>query len=413
MNLSIKKYIPLIVLATVSTVSLLWLIFFKSSDISARLVMETDAMSVVDYYIPQFIRLSDKPVENVKALPESRPGHKSLYGALHIGDHADSLITVVLHQSPDSKSVRLFIDKNNNEDLSDDGNLQQVVKDNYWSWYELVDVRYKGFSAVVPYPVRLYRYSDILPEVLVVFRDGYRRGEVVLEDSVYRFAIFDDDLNGRFNEPETGALIVDLNRDGVLDGSTDSPEYMQLFSPFPAGEHLYRIKKVSVAGDLVVFTRTDSMHSREPLTINDTAPSFRAYDLNGNVVDLDAMTNRVILLDFWATWCKPWKNELSLLQRINRRYQNRGFEIIGISLDYNMDILKEFLETESMPWTQIAYGMGWENPLAELYQINALPARILIDRQGKLRFKNLHGKTLESQVVELLNETNEPKRTIP
>jgi peroxiredoxin len=367
--------------------------------------MESDAMSVVDYYIPRLIRLSSEPGENLTNLPDSLTG-RVLYGTLVMGDHSDSLISIVLQEAYNRNSAFLFVDKNNNEDLSDDGMLQTTPgKGAYWTWSDLVDVQYDGFVNTVPYPVTFYRYRNKLPDMLIAYRDGFRRGEVVIADSSYQIALFDDDLNGKFNERGKTALVVDLDRDGVLDGSSGSDEYFDAFAPVAFGGDVYHVSKISVSGDEMVFSRVDTTFSPdEPLLIDKAAPSFSAYDLDGKVIDLDDFVNKVVLLDFWATWCKPWQSELDVLQRIHNRYHHRGLEIIGVSLDYSMEILQQYLADNNLPWPQIANGLGWETPLVDLYRIDALPARILIDRKGKLRYKNLHGNTLESQIVELLNE---------
>jgi thiol-disulfide isomerase/thioredoxin len=369
--------------------------------------MESDAMSVVDYYIPVRITLKGTPDEHLTRMPNFASDNPR-FGSIVLGNSQDSLYTVAVDESEDAEASRLYVDRNNNEDLTDDGDATwDEEKSTYRSKEALIDLAYEGLVSPVPYPVVFYRYRHRLQDELIAYRNGYRVGQFFVDDSSYKVAIFDDDLNGRFDELDRGALLVDLNGDGSLDGSDDSNEIYALNQPFVLGERVYRVSRISPPGDVVYFTRADTMlYLREDLLAGMNAPSFRAYGIDGTIVDLDDYRGKVVLLDFWATWCKPWQKELPALQNVYRKYQSRGLEIIGMNLDYDLELVKTFLSENDIRWPQIANGRGWDMPLADLFKVSGIPKKLLIDRKGIVRFKDLHSKNLEARVHDLLSESS-------
>jgi peroxiredoxin len=132
--------------------------------------------------------------------------------------------------------------------------------------------------------------------------------------------------------------------------------------------------------------------------------------LQGTEVSTRQLRGSIILVDFWATWCRPCVAELPNVKRVYELYHQDGFEVIGISLDNERQRLEQFIEEKHVPWPQIFYPeqKGWENPLAAKYRINAIPATFLLDRQGYVIANDLRGPQLEAIVMKLLG-----KRLIP
>ena len=140
----VKKYLPLTAVSVVVLTVILWFVLSKPKEYKTQLAMESDAMSIVNYYNPNRIRLQEQPLElNVK-LPEfTFPDPK--FGALVIGNGSDSLITIALDESPGKGESFLFIDRNNNEDLTDDEDYDwDDDKSTYWTKERLVYVNYKN-----------------------------------------------------------------------------------------------------------------------------------------------------------------------------------------------------------------------------------------------------------------------------
>jgi len=142
------------------------------------------------------------------------------------------------------------------------------------------------------------------------------------------------------------------------------------------------------------------LHSHEilgrPLALKFTA-------LDGRSVDVEKMRGKVVLVDFWATWCGPCVGELPHVRDAYEKLHPRGFEIVGISFDQNKEALSSFVEKEHMPWPQFFDGAGWGNQFGREFGINAIPTMWLVDKKGLLRDQEARGG-LEQKVEKLLAE---------
>ena len=106
--------------------------------------------------------------------------------------------------------------------------------------------------------------------------------------------------------------------------------------------------------------------------------------LDGRTVDLSKMNGKVVLIDFWAAWCGPCVRKIPSIKKIYDKFQRRGFEVIGISLDRDRKKLETFVSENNIPWPQFFDGKGWKNRLAKKYGIRCVPTLWLVDKQGNL-----------------------------
>jgi thiol-disulfide isomerase/thioredoxin len=127
--------------------------------------------------------------------------------------------------------------------------------------------------------------------------------------------------------------------------------------------------------------------------------TFTAVD--GRAVNLASLRGKVVLLDFWATWCPPCREEVPNVVAAYNKYHAQGFEVVGISLDEDKNSLTEFTADNGMPWPQFFDGQGWSNALAERFGIRSIPQMWLLDRQGRIITKNGR-RDLDGQVAALL-----------
>ncbi|MDF1823740.1 MAG: TlpA disulfide reductase family protein [Verrucomicrobiales bacterium] len=125
---------------------------------------------------------------------------------------------------------------------------------------------------------------------------------------------------------------------------------------------------------------------------------FAFTDLEGEEIDLSGMRDKVILVDFWATWCGPCLASMPNLQAAHEKYHEKGFEIIGISLDESLPELEAFLEENKIPWPQYFDALGGENEIAQRYGIRQIPATFLVGKGGKIAAANLHGEELSEAI---------------
>jgi peroxiredoxin len=132
---------------------------------------------------------------------------------------------------------------------------------------------------------------------------------------------------------------------------------------------------------------------------NPVAIKFTAVD--GRKVDLSKMKGKVVLIDFWATWCGPCVAEIPNVKKTYAKLHKKGFEIVGISLDSKEDKLTEFVADKGMTWPQHFDGKGWSNTIAKEFGIRSIPAMWLIDTNGNLVDMNAR-HNLEEKVEKLL-----------
>ena len=114
------------------------------------------------------------------------------------------------------------------------------------------------------------------------------------------------------------------------------------------------------------------------------APDFSATDIDGKPISLQQYRGKVVLLDFWAVWNGFCLGEMLRVKKIYDTYKDQGFDIIGVSLDTDGAKLRNYLQENDLPWRQIYSGQERQSPLAQQYDVRSIPARWLIDRDGKL-----------------------------
>jgi len=128
---------------------------------------------------------------------------------------------------------------------------------------------------------------------------------------------------------------------------------------------------------------------------------FNAAD--GSAIDLAQMHGKVVLVDFWATWCGPCMKEVPNVVAAYNKYHGKGFEVIGISLDQNKDTMLKVTAQKGMSWPQYFDGKGWSNEISTALHIRAIPAMWLINKNGVIASTNARGN-LEADIAKLLAE---------
>jgi peroxiredoxin len=154
-----------------------------------------------------------------------------------------------------------------------------------------------------------------------------------------------------------------------------------------------------IIATLVVTFGLYGVMTSKPTPSDPVDLTFTAVD--GSTVDLSNLRGKVVLLDFWATWCPPCRGEVPNVVAAYNKYHSQGFEIVGISLDQDRDTLTQFVAENGMPWPQFFDGQGWNNSLAQRFNIHSIPQMWLLDRKGRIITKD--GRSdLDGQVAALL-----------
>lgn len=137
--------------------------------------------------------------------------------------------------------------------------------------------------------------------------------------------------------------------------------------------------------------------------IGQPAPDFTADDPEGKPVTLSAYARgRIVLVDFWASWCAPCRAENPNVLKAYRQYQSKGFTVLGVSLDDSKEPWIKAIANDQLPWGQVSDLRGWSSGIAAAYGIHAIPMNFLLDRKGRIIAKGLRREELEHQVAACL-----------
>lgn len=148
----------------------------------------------------------------------------------------------------------------------------------------------------------------------------------------------------------------------------------------------------------------DVLKTRESTDIGQQAPNFTVQDVDGKTVSLSDFTGRgYLLLDFWASWCGPCRKENPNVVKAYNEYKDRGFDILAVSLDKTREAWLRGIEQDGLKYHHVSELNFWDSDIARLYGIRAIPANLLLDKDGKIIGKNLRGEDLNNTLRRLFD----------
>jgi peroxiredoxin len=130
-------------------------------------------------------------------------------------------------------------------------------------------------------------------------------------------------------------------------------------------------------------------------------PDFSQPDTSGTLVSLSSFRGKYVLVDFWASWCMPCREESPRLVKAFRTYSGKGFTILGVSLDKSKDSWLKAIRTDKLFWPQVSDLKYWDNEVAKKFDIRFVPQNMLIDPSGKILARNIHGDELDEALSEI------------
>lgn len=217
-----------------------------------------------------------------------------------------------------------------------------------------------------------------------------------------------------------GAPALIKKIEGLLAENPDDPSTAQLavqlagaFEHMPGGEDSARAAYAAF-GPLLAKSSNESIRSMAEnfegvlrrLNLPGNPIEISGTLLSGSPLDPKSLAGKVVLVDFWATWCGPCIAEIPNVLEQYEKYHDKGFEVIGVSLDDDLDALKSFVETKKIPWPILfekPEGAGWRHPLATKYGISGIPTVILVGRDGKVISLDVRGEKLGMQLDKLFS----------
>jgi peroxiredoxin len=325
--------------------------------------------------------------------------------------------------------------------LQADQNNQPFIKDS--TTVKLNNFKFQGISSTPQ--ISYIQVEGVNGYILAILENGYIKADI-FKDSISKSKVYGTKSNDDFlkYKSETKYLVDDMNnisseaQDAIMNGDVgiaielekeynskerevmlyewdfiidNNDSYMSALllevfmienkvnkdSIIDVYENLSNRIKVSDVGKNIA----DLLSQYEnPIEVGEIAPDFTAPSLNGANVTLskELSKNNVTLLDFWAAWCRPCRVENPNLVRLYKSYKNKGFDIIGVSLDRTKEQWEQAVEDDNLLWTQVSNLNFWNDPIARRYSIRSIPQSYLINNKGVVIGKNLRGNDLEESI---------------
>ncbi|MBR8536216.1 AhpC/TSA family protein [Carboxylicivirga sediminis] len=213
--------------------------------------------------------------------------------------------------------------------------------------------------------------------------------ESILEDQRAYFKNFVDE-----NTNNACGLFIAAQMAPSLD-LEELRELIAKFEPAMAG-HIYLTEVKELLEPLEEFEKAQAATAEGAV-----APDFTLKSDKGEEVSLSDFRGKYVLVDFWASWCKPCRMENPNVVKAYNDYNSKGFDVVSVSVDRDLEAWKKAIEEDGLTWTQV--NADEASGVAEIYGIQSIPSTFLLDKEGKIIAKNLRGEALEAKLAELMN----------
>jgi len=367
-----------------------------ATDLTARLSpINESSMARFGVFDPQTALLSaEKPTGVSKA-----PARDELHWArFEFGPASASRTIHVALSESDPTAPAIWIDANSNGDLTDDADQKwQPVKPADASApspaYETFFTLPTDDGPFAGRTVRVFRFTPaeatarkLTPLGIYASMPAGAQGELLIDSRKYAAVLLDRSATADFTYPNgrSSAMLLLLDANG--DSNFGPTERFPIDRAFRLNDAWFEVD--TIKGDGTEFKLKKAASPEEiakrtaPPTTGDVAPAFTGPGLDGKPVNFPAdYKGKLVLVDFWATWCMPCVAELPNVKAVHDKYHDKGLEVLGISFDKpgQADAVRKFAEARKLPWRHVYEGKFWATDIGQKWNIGSIPAAFLID----------------------------------
>lgn len=194
---------------------------------------------------------------------------------------------------------------------------------------------------------------------------------------------------------------TEQNEDALVDLYAVS--YLNVDENYDFIKSVVEQNKLKVAESEYTQEYYDKFTAYSNVAVGALAPEINLNSPDGTPIALSSLKGKVVLLDFWASWCGPCRKENPNVVKLYNQYKSKGFEIYGVSLDRNKEDWVKAIQDDKLTWLHVSDLKFWESEAAALYKVEAIPATFIIGKDGKILAKNLRGEQLAEFLKKMFN----------
>ena len=245
----------------------------------------------------------------------------------------------------------------------------------------------------------------------LIFRDLFRVKELKGEGLNSQFFAFEQDRIKRIKGAKKGEYYAAENELKEKFIANNASNILGLYELFELSKDPDNFSKVNKAfGNLPKSSKSynlysdieDNLTALKSITSGNRAIDFNFTTLEGENINLDYFKGKVLMIDFWASWCGPCCKELPHVKELYEKYHKQGFEVLGISMDSKEDKWLAAIEKFKLKWHNYSELKKWDNAFAKKYFVRGIPYNVLIDQNGHIVAKGIHGRKLDETIGKLL-----------